>query len=156
MIPPTFLDGPACGVVNSQLAADDVGEVALVPIETADRRAFLGGVGPSSVKTTDPESSMASSSMSSISQLESASHSVLALSSEMAGMVLVLKLIEVNMDGRKVTHSTYYMQKPETHLATRLMAAPKLGASLAFVATLSSLMAVPGLVSSSELVSLTN
>ena len=106
MIPPTFLDGPACGVVNSQLAADDVGEVALVPIETADRRAFLGGVGPSSVKATDPESSMASSSMSSISQLESASHSVLALSSEMAGMVLVLKLIEVNMDGRKVTHST--------------------------------------------------
>ena len=50
----------------------------------------------------------------------------------------------------------YSMQKPETHLATRLMAAPKLGASLAFVATLSSLMAVPGLVSSSELVSLTN
>lgn len=36
------------------------------------------------------------------------------------------------------------------------MAAPRLGASLAIVATLSSLMAVPGLVSSSELVSLTN
>ena len=49
-----------------------------------------------------------------------------------------------------------HCSEPGTHLATRLMAAPKLGASLAFVATLSSLMAVPGLVSSSELVSLTN
>ena len=95
---PTLLDGPACGVVNSQLSADDVGEVALVPTDTADRRAFLGGVGPSSVKATDPESSMASSSMSSISQWESASHSVLALSSEMAGMVLVLNGIKMDMD----------------------------------------------------------
>ena len=78
-------------MVNSQLAADDVGDAPLVPTDTAERRAFFGGVGPSSVKATDPESSMASSSMSSMSQLDSASPpSVLALSSEMAGMVLVL------------------------------------------------------------------
>ena len=91
----TRLACPACGVVNSQLAADDVGDAALVPTDTAERRAFFGGVGPSSVKATDPESSMASSSMSSMSQVES---SVLALSSKMAGIVLVLNWMKICMD----------------------------------------------------------
>lgn len=77
----TFLDIWFCGVSNSQLAADAVGERAFF-------LAFLGGVGPSSaVSTMEPESSIASSKMSSISQLPvwEEESSVLP-SSKMAGM----------------------------------------------------------------------